>query len=141
MLCTPNMLLTSTEFFLPSQNSKYVGQAPNPTKNERRNMRKRRIKKNFWLDEEENNTLKNLSSMSGKSEVQVVRKLIKGATIKEKPPQDFYVMIQELVDFRKEIKTLKDIKDFIGNVDMKRIDKTLNEIDELRFKINEKYLK
>lgn len=50
-------------------------------------------------------------------------------------------MIQELVDFRKEIKTLKDIKDFIGNVDMKRIEKTLNEIDELRFKINEKYLK
>ena len=35
-------------------------------------MRKRRIKKNFWFDEDEDNSLKNLSKLSGKTEVQVI---------------------------------------------------------------------
>lgn len=104
-------------------------------------MRKRRIKKNFWFDEDEDNTLKNLSNLSGKTEVQVVRKLIKGASIKEKPPQEFYNMIQELVDYRKEIKKLKDLARYTKGLDQKRISETLDGIDELRMRINEKYLK
>lgn len=104
-------------------------------------MRKRRIKKNFWFDEDEDNTLKNLSMLSGKTEVQVVRKLIKGASIKEKPPQEFYNMIQELVNYRKDIKKLKDLVRYTKELDQKKISKTLDGIDELRMKINEKYLK
>lgn len=104
-------------------------------------MRKRRIKKNFWFDEDEDNTLKNLSNLSGKTEVQVVRKLIKGASIKEKPPQEFYNMIQELVDYRKEIKKLKDLARYTKGLEQKRISETLDGIDELRMRINEKYLK
>ena len=73
-------------------------------------MRKRRIKKNFWFDETENNSLKNLSELSGKTEVQVIRKLITGTTIKEKPPQEFYETMKELLKFRKEIKTIKRFK-------------------------------
>ena len=40
-------------------------------------MRKKRIKKNFWFDDEEENLLKNLSQVSGKKEVEVIRKLVR----------------------------------------------------------------
>ena len=104
-------------------------------------MRKRRIKKNFWFDEEEDNALKNLSKISGKTEVQVIRKLITGATIKEKPPQEFYEIIKELLQFRKDIKTIKELSRFTKELDTKRVEKALNEIDELKLRIVEKYLK
>lgn len=104
-------------------------------------MRKRRIKKNFWFDEDEDNTLKNLSNLSGKTEVQVIRKLIKGTTIKEKPPQEFYETMKELLQLRKEIKTIKDLSKYTKQLDTKRVDKTLKSIDELRMRIAEKYLK
>ena len=104
-------------------------------------MRKRRIKKNFWFDEEEDNSLKNLSNLSGKTEVQVIRKLITGATIKEKPPQEFYEIMKELLHFRKDIKTIKELSRFTKQLDTKRVEKTLNGIDELRIRIAEKYLK
>lgn len=104
-------------------------------------MRKRRIKKNFWFDEDEDNTLKNLSNLSGKTEVQVVRKLIKGTTIKEKPPLEFYETMKELLQFRKEIKMIKDLSKYTRELDIKRVEKTLKGIDELRIRIVEKYLK
>ena len=104
-------------------------------------MRKRRIKKNFWFDDEEENSLKNLSSVSGKTEVQVIRKLITGATIKEKPPQEFYEIMKELLHFRKDIKTIKELSRFTKQLDTKRVEKTLDGIDELRLRIAEKYLK
>mgnify|MGYP000009355502 FL=1 len=104
-------------------------------------MRKRRIKKNFWFDEDEDNTLKNLSNLSGKTEVQVVRKLIKGSTIKEKPPLEFYETMKELLQFRKEIKTIKDLTKYTREFDTKRVEKMLKGIDELRMRIVEKYLK
>ncbi len=104
-------------------------------------MRKRRIKKNFWFDEDEDNTLKNLSNLSGRTEVQVIRKLIKGTTIKEKPPQEFYETMKELLQLRKEIKTIKDLSKYTKQLDTKRVDKTLKGIDELRMRIAEKYLK
>lgn len=104
-------------------------------------MRKRRIKKNFWFDEDEDNTLKNLSNLSGMTEVQVVRKLIKGSTIKEKPPLEFYETMKELLQFRKEIKTIKDLTKYTRELDTKRVEKMLKGIDELRMRIVEKYLK
>lgn len=104
-------------------------------------MRKRRIKKNFWFDEEEDNTLKNLSRISGKTEVQVIRKLITGTTIKEKPPNEFYETMKELLQFRKDIKTIKELSRFTKQLDTKRVEKTLDGIDELRLRIAERYLK
>ena len=88
-------------------------------------MRKRRIKKNFWFDEEEDNALKNISRLSGKTEVQVVRKLIKGATIKEKPSQEFYEMTKELLQFRKEIKSIKELSRYSREVDIKKVGKMI----------------
>ena len=82
-----------------------------------------------------------MSKLSGKTEVQVIRKLITGATIKEKPPQEFYEIMKELLHFRKDIKTIKELSRFTKQLDTKRVEKTLDGIDELRLRIAEKYLK
>ena len=42
-------------------------------------MRKSRIKKNFWFNEEEDTLLKKLSKISGKTQTQVIKKLVTGA--------------------------------------------------------------
>ena len=104
-------------------------------------MRKCRIIKNFWFNEEENNSLKNLSSYSGKTQAEVIRKLVMGATIKEKPTDDFYIALKQLLELRKEIKTIKEEARYTRQLDAKKVTKTLDQIDELRMKIIEKYLK
>ena len=106
-------------------------------------MRKKRIKKNFWFDDEEENLLKNLSQVSGKKEVEVIRKLVRGATIKEKPPQEFYEITREIIQLRKELKSVKDDirhSRFSKQLDTDKIKKLIDNIDELRAKNNTKVL-
>lgn len=67
--------------------------------------------------------------------------MITGTTIKEKPPQEFYETMKELLQFRKELKTIKDLTKYTKELDTKRVDKTLKVIDELRARISERYLK
>ena len=59
----------------------------------------------------------------------------------EKPPQEFYEIMKELLHFRKDIKTIKDLSRYTKELDTKRVEKTLKEIDELRLRITEKYIK
>ena len=49
--------------------------------------------------------------------------------------------MKELLKFRKEIKTIKDLSKYTKELDTKRVYKTLDGIDELRSRIVEKYLK
>lgn len=107
-------------------------------------MRKRRIKKNFWFNEEEENLLKNLSELSGKKEVEVIRKLVRGATIKEKPPQEFYEITKEIIQLRKELKIVRDDirhSKFTRQLDTDKIRKLIYNIEDLRSRVVEKYLK
>lgn len=104
-------------------------------------MRKCRIKKNFWFDDEENELLKKLSEMSGKTQTQVIKKLIRGATIKEKPEQEFYQLLNDLIKLRVELKKIRDTSRFTRELDTKKIQETLSKLDELRQRITETYLK
>ncbi|MBR0351507.1 MAG: hypothetical protein IJH76_06815 [Clostridia bacterium] len=103
-------------------------------------MRSRRIKKNFWFNDEENNALQNLSEESGKTQTQVVRKLVTGAVIKEKPTEEFYKAMKELLELRKEIKNLRAEARHFRAYDTNKISRILNEIDKFRTLIIEKYL-
>ncbi|MBR3255525.1 MAG: hypothetical protein IKF97_04855 [Clostridia bacterium] len=103
-------------------------------------MRSRRIKKNFWFSDEEDNALKHLSEQAGKTQTQVIRKLVTGAEIKEKPTEDFYKTMKELLELRKEIKNLRAEARHFRAYDTNKISRILNEIDKFRTLIIEKYL-
>lgn len=104
-------------------------------------MRKCRNKKNFWLDDDDNNLLKNLSELSGKTQTEVIKKLINGATIKEKPQEEFYKTLNGLIELRKELKKIRDVSKFTKEIDVKKVENTLQKIDDLRMLIAETYLK
>ena len=104
-------------------------------------MRKCRNKKNFWLDDDDNKLLKNLSELSGRTQTEVIKKLINGATIKEKPPEDFYKKLNGLIELRKELKKIRDVSKFTKELDTKKVENTLRKIDDLRMLIEETYLK
>ncbi len=59
-------------------------------------MRKRNIKKNFWLSWEENEILKRKAKRSGKSEADFVRCLITDIVLKEQPDERFYEVLKQL---------------------------------------------
>ena len=104
-------------------------------------MRKCRNKKNFWLDDEDNNTLKNLSKLSGRTQTEVIKKLINGAIIKEKPSEEFYKKLNELIELRKELKKIRDVSKFTKELDTKKVENILRKIDDFRMLIIETYLK
>lgn len=59
-------------------------------------MRKRAIKKQFWLNENENKMLKEKSKKTGLSEAEYLRCLIEGYNPKEKPDEEFYKIMRNL---------------------------------------------
>lgn len=59
-------------------------------------MRTRNIKKQFWLNDEENQKLRKKARVTGLSEADLLRFLINDFLPKEKPPQEFYEAIKQL---------------------------------------------
>ena len=59
-------------------------------------MRNKNIKKQYWVDEEEDNLLKEKSRKAGLSESDFIRQYIKGYKVKEKPDDNFYYILRDL---------------------------------------------
>ncbi|HIS87120.1 MAG TPA: plasmid mobilization relaxosome protein MobC [Candidatus Caccenecus avistercoris] len=59
-------------------------------------MRTRNIKKQFWLNDEENQKLRKKARVTGLSEADLLRFLINDFLPKEKPSQEFYEAIKQL---------------------------------------------
>lgn len=104
-------------------------------------MRKCRNKKNFWIDDEDNNLLKKLSEMSGRTQTEVIKKLIRGAKIKEKPPEEFYKKLNELIELKKELKKLRDSIKLTKQCSTDKVERVIKKIENLRTEIIESYLK
>lgn len=59
-------------------------------------MRVRSIKKNFWLNKDEASTLRKKAKKAGMNEAELVRCLVTGVELKEKPDDRFYEYLKEL---------------------------------------------
>lgn len=59
-------------------------------------MRSRTVKKQIWLNQKEAFILKKLSIESDLSESELIRQLILGTTLKEKPDDRFYEVMKEM---------------------------------------------
>jgi hypothetical protein len=63
---------------------------------EDKKMRNRIIKKQYWLNENEDNLLKEKCSKAGLSESDFIRAYIQGYKVKEKPDENFYYILRDL---------------------------------------------
>ena len=80
-----------------------------------------RIKKQFWLSEEENRELKRKAKMCGITESAVVRILLKGYEPREKPDDRFYDAMRELSAIGNNINQLAAKANTLGFIDTQKL--------------------
>lgn len=79
--------------------------------------RTRKIKKQFWLTEEEDRSLKQKAMTAGITETAVIRILLKGYEPREKPDERFYAVMRELSAIGNNIHQLSAKANALGFID------------------------
>lgn len=103
-------------------------------------MRKRTIKKNFYLNEEENNLLQEKSVKAQKSEATFLRDLIKGCTLKEKPDKEFYESIKILRGIGINLNQIARKANSLNYIDAPEYRKVAEKLNKFILEIKNKYL-
>lgn len=104
-------------------------------------MRNRRIKKQIWLNDEEDYILKTRSEAVGMNASDYIRKLLVGYKPKEKPSEEFYVAIKNIRAIGNNINQIARMANARGVVDMLRFNKEVDKLDQLIIDIKNKYLR
>lgn len=91
-------------------------------------MRERSIKKQFWINQDEENLLKSKSKKAGLNESEFLRSLIKGYKIKEQPTEEIRNFIKQISGIANNInqiaRTVNSTK-YIRNQDLEYIKNTI----------------
>ena len=104
--------------------------------NRGRDKSKRIIKKQFWMNEAEDNDLKQKTHRVCLSEAALIRMLIKGYEPREKPGEEFYQYMRQLSVIGNNINQLTIVANKTGNIDMILLkdyyERQLQEIAEVK---------
>lgn len=103
-------------------------------------MRRKIIKKNFWLSFEEDEQLKKLASLLNMSEADTFRKLLFETTIKEAPKKDFYEAIDKLNRIGVNINQLTKVANTNGSLYIYELEKHFNRLNVLIEDLKDKYI-
>lgn len=103
-------------------------------------MRRRTVKKNFWLNHEEDRQLKKLSNLLNLNEANTIRKLLYETYVKASPPKDFYSAIEKMNKIGVNINQLTKIANTTNQVYVYELNRQFGELNELIESIKEKYL-
>lgn len=104
-------------------------------------MRVRQIKKQYYLNEEENEILKNKCLLTGYNEGSLIRSLLIGFKPKEKPPVEFYNAIKEIRKIGININQIALIANSTGKIDNSKLDNEINSLNILIRELKTVYLK
>ncbi len=103
-------------------------------------MRRKIIKKNFWLSFEEDEQLKKLASLLNMSEADTFRKLLFETTIKEAPKKDFYDAIEKINRIGVNINQLTKVANTNGSLYIYELEKHFNRLSVLIEELKDKYI-
>ena len=103
-------------------------------------MRRKIIKKNFWLSFEEDEQLKKISSLLNMSEADTFRKLLFETNIKEAPKKDFYEAIDKINKIGVNINQLARVANTNGNIYVYELEKQFNILNKLIEDLKDKYI-
>lgn len=103
-------------------------------------MRKRQVKKNFYLTYKENKILANKALKKGISEAALIRGLIVGYVPKGKIPEDIEKLIYEIRKIGVNINQIAAVANRTNNIEVKYLYKYKDELDKLIFEIKKNYL-
>lgn len=103
-------------------------------------MRKRTVKKNFWLNHAEDRQLKDLSSELNLSEADTIRKLLYETYVKANPTKEFYDAIEKINKIGVNINQLTKIANSTNRIYVSELNKQFKELNVLIESIKEKFL-
>ena len=103
-------------------------------------MRNRTIKKQFWLNETEDNLLKEKSKKAGLSEAEFIRSFINGYKLKEKPDENFYDVLKDLRGIATNVNQLARQANRYQYVDSNKFFAIADKISDFIISIQETYL-
>ena len=103
-------------------------------------MRNRTIKKQFWLNETEDNLLKEKSKKAGLSEAEFIRSFINDYKLKEKPDENFYDVLKDLRGIATNVNQLARQANRYQYVDSNKFFTIADKISDFIIAIQETYL-
>lgn len=103
-------------------------------------MRSRSIKKQYWLNEEEDKSLKEKCLKTGLSESDFIRSYIKGYKVKEKPDENFYYVLRNLGGIANNINQIARVVNRSLYIDPRDYDKHMQKVLDFITDIEELYL-
>ena len=104
-------------------------------------MSNKRIKKQFWLSETENQELLRKAKLSGLSQTSVIRLLLMNYEPREKPDQRFYETMQQLYAIGNNINQIVRKANSLGFVDVIALEEQLDKLNRFEAKIEAFYLR
>lgn len=103
-------------------------------------LRTRSIKKQVWLNYDEERKLKEKSYITGLSESDLIRRMINDMTIREKPDDRFYDYIKEVRAIGNNLNQIAHRLNAIGEIDTDFYFKNVKELNNFILEVKEKYL-
>ena len=104
-------------------------------------MRKRGIKLQLWLNEDEKYILTTRSEAVGMNASDYMRHLLVGYKPKEKPSEQFYNDIKGIRAIGNNINQIARIANAKGIIDVPHFNKEIDKLDQLIIDIKSKYLR
>ena len=103
-------------------------------------MRIRNIKKQFWLNEEENKMLSQNALKAGLTESDYIRRIIMGYKLKEKPDDRFYETMKMMRNTSNNLNQLSRKAHTLGFIDEIAYKKEVEKLDEFIDSIKKEFL-
>lgn len=104
------------------------------------NLRTRNIKKQVWINKDEERKLKEKTYITGLSESELLRRMINDMTIREKPDEKFYEYLKELRQIGNNLNQIAHKLNAIGEFDAEMYKLNANTLNNYIIEIKEKYL-
>ena len=104
------------------------------------NMRNRNIKKQIWLNHEEDKTLKHKAEKVGMSEATLIRNLINGFEPREKPDDRFYGAMKLFHSISNNLNQIARKANTLGFIDAPHYQKEVEKLNTLMIDIKRKFL-
>lgn len=103
-------------------------------------MNKRKIKKQFWFNNDEEKKIKKLAKETKLTEADVIRNLIMETELKEKPDDEFYKVMKVLYGIGNNLNQLTRRANINGFIDELEYKKEKMKLDQFIDDIYKKYL-
>ena len=103
-------------------------------------MNKRKIKKQFWFNVEEDKRIKKIAKDTKLSEADVIRNLLMEIELKEKPNEEFYKLMKVLYGIGNNLNQLARRANINGFIDEVEYKKEKYKLDQFIDDIYKKYL-